>query len=113
MGEMMNAKMMRLRSAIVGTALLAGVIAPIATAAPASAATSLVSIGDSSAVEGNVGKGRSISFPITLDAPTTVDVTVDWMVQLGTASATDVNDFGGGFRTATIRAGKVLSLIHI
>ena len=113
MGEMMNRKMMRLRSAIVGTALLAGVIAPIATAAPASAATSLVSIGDSSAVEGNVGKGRSISFPITLDAPTTVNVTVDWMVQLGTASATDVKDFGGGFKTATIRAGKVEAFVNV
>ncbi len=113
MGEMMNRKMMRLRSAIVGTALLAGVIAPIATAAPASATTSLVSIGDSSAVEGNVGKGRSISFPITLDAPTTVNVTVDWMVQLGTASATDVKDFGGGFKTATIRAGKVEAFVNV
>jgi len=113
MGEMMNTKMMRLRSAIAGTALLAGVIAPIATAAPASATTSLVSIGDSSAVEGNVGKGRSISFPITLDAPTTVNVTVDWMVQLGTASATDVNNFGGGFKTATIRAGKVEAFANV
>ncbi len=113
MGEIMNTKMMRLRSAIVGTALLAGVVAPIATAAPASAATSLVSIGDASAVEGNAGKGRSISFPITLDAPTTVNVTVDWMVQLGTASATDVKDFGGGFRTATIRAGRVQAFANV
>ena len=105
--------MMRLRSAIVGTALLAGVIAPIATAAPASATTSLVSIGDSSAVEGNVGKGRSISFPITLDAPTTVDVTVDWMVQLDTAIATDVNNFGGAFKTSTIRAGTVEAFVNV
>ncbi|MEN9594259.1 MAG: hypothetical protein RLY23_742 [Actinomycetota bacterium] len=113
MGELMNTKMMRLRSAIVGTALLAGVITPIATAAPASATTSLVSIGDSSAVEGNLGQGRSISFPITLDAPTSLDVRVDWYVVLDTASATDVKDFGGGFRTATIRAGRVEAFANI
>jgi len=109
----MNIKMMRLRSAIVGTALLAGVIAPIATAAPASATSALVSIGDASAVEGNLGQGRSISFPITLDAPTTVDVTVDWMVQLDTAIATDVNNFGGAFKTSTIRAGRVEAFANV
>lgn len=108
MGEMMNTKMMRLRSAIIGTALLAGVIAPIATAAPASATSSSVSIGDASAVEGNLGQGRVISFPIALDAPTTVDVHVDWKIQLvGTATAADVQYVVDGFKTATIRAGKV------
>lgn len=109
----MNTKMMRLRSAIVGTALLVGVITPIATAAPASATTSLVSIGDASAVEGNVGKGRSISFPITLDTPTSLDVRVDWYVALETAAAPDVNNFGGGFRTATIRAGRVQAFANV
>ncbi len=114
MGEMMNTKMMRLRSAIIGTALLAGVIAPIATAAPASATSALVSIGDASAVEGNLGKGRVISFPIALDAPTTADVLVDWKVQLvGTATAADVQYVVDGFKTATIRAGKVQAFANV
>lgn len=109
----MNTKMMRLRSAIVGTALLAGVIAPIATAAPASASTALVSIGDASAVEGNLGLGRVISFPITLDAPTSLDVRVDWSVVLDTASAADIKYVASGFKTATIRAGRVQAFANV
>ena len=98
---------------VVLAALAGGIIAPIATAAPASATSALVSIGDASAVEGNVGRGRSITFPITLDGPATADVRVDWMVQVGTASATDVNNFGGGFKTAIIRAGRVQAFANV
>jgi len=102
-----------LRAMVALAALAGGIIAPIATAAPASATSALVSIGDSSVVEGNVGKGRSISFPITLDAPTSLSVTVDWMVELNTATAADVNNFGGGFRTSTIPAGRVQAFANV
>ncbi len=113
MGEIVNTKMMRLRSAIIGTALLAGVIAPIATAPSASAATALVSIGDASGVEGDVGNGRGITFSITLDAPAGLDVRVDWMVQVGSAGILDIKNFGGAVRTATIRAGKVSAFANV
>ena len=98
---------------VVLAALAGGIIAPIATAAPASATSALVSIGDASAVEGNVRGGRLISFPISLDVSTTADVRVDWMVQLGTASATDVSDLAGGYKTAIIRAGRVQAFANV
>ncbi|WP_197231540.1 FG-GAP-like repeat-containing protein [Novipirellula artificiosorum] len=78
--------------------------------------SAVVSIGDASIVEGNTGT-TVLSFPVTLDYPVDVPVSVDYTTQDGTAQdsdpATEDNDYVFQSGTLTIPASATTGTIDI
>jgi uncharacterized repeat protein (TIGR01451 family) len=65
----------------------------------------VVSIGDSSIVEGNTGKPRIMQLPLVLSEPATAPVTVSYVIRPGTASGAkvDIDELKGATKTVTFK----------